>query len=315
MANPCRMASLLTIVVVATIGCPMGNKQTLVFEGKTRTYTLHVPAMHSVKTPMPLAVLLHPAFLSGDRMQRLTGFNRIADQYGYIVAYPDGVRRVWNLESESDGRPLGGSRANDAGFIHALIDDLQQRYPIDPTRIYIAGASAGSMLTHRLVTQSPRFAAAATVMGTFPQKLLTQDASQRPIPMLIIHGTDDRIVPYAGGNVNLGPGASINLLSAPDTATHYAARNLCERPTKPATLIDADPADGTRTHRTLYPNGRDGATVVLYAVEGGGHTWPGQASTLLTFLIGRISRDFSASEAIGAFFAAHPTPSPAPPPP
>jgi polyhydroxybutyrate depolymerase len=57
--------------------------------------------------------------------------------------------------------------------------------------------------------------------------------------------------------------------------------------------------------RVSYPACRSSSEVVLYRVEGGGHTWPGGVQYLPSFVIGPTSRSVSASEAIWRFFARH----------
>jgi polyhydroxybutyrate depolymerase len=68
------------------------------------------------------------------------------------------------------------------------------------------------------------------------------------------------------------------------------------------TLPDADPDDGTRTSIRKWEGCKDDADVLLYTVEGGGHTWPGGWQYLGERMIGKTSRDFDASEAIWTFF-------------
>ena len=68
---------------------------------------------------------------------------------------------------------------------------------------------------------------------------------------------------------------------------------------------DRDPHDGTRVKCTRYVNESDGTEVILYAVEGGGHTWPGGFQYLPAWIIGKTSRDIDANEVIWAFFKRH----------
>ncbi|NMD03070.1 MAG: phospholipase, partial [Bacteroidales bacterium] len=56
---------------------------------------------------------------------------------------------------------------------------------------------------------------------------------------------------------------------------------------------------------TRYVNESDGTEVILYAVEGGGHTWPGGFQYLPAWIIGKTSRDIDANEVIWAFFKRH----------
>ena len=52
-----------------------------------------------------------------------------------------------------------------------------------------------------------------------------------------------------------------------------------------------------------YGPGRDGAEVVLYKIEGGGHTWPGRQPRL--FFLGRSTKIISANDLMWEFFLRH----------
>ncbi len=49
-----------------------------------------------------------------------------------------------------------------------------------------------------------------------------------------------------------------------------------------------------------------GPRVAFYAVDGGGHTWPGGPQYLPRFLVGSTTRTFDASQVIVDFFAGVP---------
>ena len=61
--------------------------------------------------------------------------------------------------------------------------------------------------------------------------------------------------------------------------------------------------DGTHIVRTCYGPGRDGSEVVLYLVEGGGHTWPGRPPLPLS--LGKSTGNLDANDVIWDFFRRH----------
>jgi polyhydroxybutyrate depolymerase len=63
--------------------------------------------------------------------------------------------------------------------------------------------------------------------------------------------------------------------------------------------------DGTRVRRETYPSCADGAAVVFYIVEGGGHTWPGGPSYTSGAAIQRSTHDIDATTVLWRFFQAH----------
>jgi polyhydroxybutyrate depolymerase len=69
---------------------------------------------------MPLVLVFHGGNGRGRSVQRNSGFNDLADQKGFFVAYPDGIDRHWN-----DGRlDTDNPDVDDVGFVAALIDHL-----------------------------------------------------------------------------------------------------------------------------------------------------------------------------------------------
>jgi polyhydroxybutyrate depolymerase len=132
-------------------------------------------------------------------------------------------------------------------------------------------------------------------------------APLRAVSVLIINGTDDPLVPWAGGDVHLGPLELGQVLSVADTVKFWVSNNKCASLPLVTQLPDKDPSDGTTVRKETYGGCEDGAEVVLYAVEGGGHTWPGGLQYSPESIIGRTSRDFDASEVIWQFFKEHPT--------
>ena len=125
----------------------------------------------------------------------VTGFNALAEDQGFIVAYPNGVNNGWNTSSPFPG----GSTADDVGYIGALRDTLVAQFSIDTTRIYATGFSAGGYMSHKLGCESPKcFAAIASVSGTINNGDVAGCMPQHTPGVLQIHGTSDFIVSYNG---------------------------------------------------------------------------------------------------------------------
>jgi polyhydroxybutyrate depolymerase len=253
-----------------------------------------------VKPGAPLVIALHGRLGQGRNQAKLTGLDAVADEAGFIVVYPDGVNRSW-----ADGRgttPADRQGVDDVGFLSTLIDDFIAKHGVDPHRVYVTGMSNGGMMSFRLACElSGRVAAIAPVAALMSEKLADTCKPSRPVPVMAVAGTEDPLVPFHGGPVSGDRGP---VLSAADTFTRWAAWNGCPSGVPTVTkLEDRAPDDGTRVRREALTNCRDGSEVVLYAVEGGGHTWPGGQQYLRESLIGRTSKDVDASRAIWAFFA------------
>jgi polyhydroxybutyrate depolymerase len=274
-------------------------------DGTRRTYLVYSPASLTASRPAPLVLVFHGGFGSGADLAPRIGMNAVADRAGFVVAYPDGLDKHWN-----DGRETTADGANDVGFTVALIERIRSRRAIDPQRIYATGLSNGGYFTLRLACElTNTFAAVAPVMATFPKPLQERCRPANRIPLLLIGGTDDPLVPWNGGDLNRGRqlgGRGGTVISVPDTIEFWRKHNGCSATPLRTMLPDRSPDDGTRVTRTQYEACQNDAQVVLLAVEGGGHTWPGAAERpAIARFVGRTSRDISASEVIWDFFSRH----------
>lgn len=301
-----RRVALGTAFVVAVLtGCPGANGgvryETLMHGGLERTYAIFVPsALHDDVAP-PLVLVLHGGRGNARKMMYLTGFNAIAEREGFVVVYPEGIGNQWN-----DGRGVSFGRedftdVDDVGFINSLLDTVIAGYGVDPARVYVTGASNGGMMSHRLACElSHRFAAAAPVIANMPEPFADTCDPTEPISILAINGTDDALVPYEGGIVARDPDRG-RVISVDETIALWLEHNGITSEPEVTLLPDTDPDDGTRVTRERH-HGDNGIDVVLYRVDGGGHTWPGGPAYQRQRLLGTVSRDFSASETIWEFF-------------
>ncbi|HPO86033.1 MAG TPA: PHB depolymerase family esterase [Candidatus Hydrogenedentes bacterium] len=269
-------------------------------DGLKRTFRFVLPTNTAHGKSLPLVLVLHGGFGTGEKMAKLSGFDILARREGFIVVYPDGVNRHWN-----DGRGQH-SDADDVGFIRKLIDHFIGRFGADPTRVYVTGASNGGMMALRLACElSDKIAAVAPVIASMPEPLIGMCRPTHPMPVLIMNGEQDPLVPWNGGEVRFQRRKLGKVVSTPNTVSFWVRYNGCQSEPRVEFLPDLSPGDGTRIRVERYDGGREGSEVVLYAVEGGGHTWPGGPSYLPKWLIGKTSRDIQASEVIWDFFKKH----------
>lgn len=277
----------------------LGAFASLIVGGVTRTYVLHVPP-HAPKSPA-LIVAFHGHLGSGANMEKLSGFDAPSDRKGFIVAYPDGLQRGWN-----DGRTGGSNTADDLGFATALVATLERQYGVDPERVYFTGFSNGATFSqYAACKMSTTVAAIAAVSGSMPVDDRPGCSPQRAISVLEIAGTDDPIMPYAGGEIELLGMARGAVLSF-DATTQYWAQNAgCEAKPQVTALAPIAPADGTSVQRAAYQGCRDGSAVVAYTVKGAGHTWPGGEQYLPRALIGISSTQLDATQTIVDFLLSH----------
>lgn len=303
------MRWLLPLAAVAALlaNCPgPAQADELIVDGATRTYSIHLPAGRPPSRPVPLVLAFHGGGGAGRSMAGLTGFDRLSDRDGFIVAYPDGLHRHWN-----DGRATIVEKSDDVGFVAALIAQLERRYAVDRRRIFAAGISNGGMFAARLACEmADRIAAVAIVAANMPADLAPRCAPARAISVLQINGTADPLMPFGGGTVGLvfGAGLGGRVLSVADTLALWARLDHCGQAAPPATLPPLAPSDRTTVRRIAHESCAEQSELVLYEIDGGGHAWPGGPQYFPRAVVGRASRQLDASATILRFFANHPMP-------
>jgi polyhydroxybutyrate depolymerase len=271
-------------------------------EGVARSYLVYSPpaARKRGAALPPVLMVLHGGGGRARQIMDFTRFNAIAAREGLVALYPQGLDRGWNDGREFQGRD---SRKDDVGFLLAVLDDVERHgIGIDRRAVGVTGISNGGFMAMRMACDAAgRIAGIAAVTATMPAETGSRCRASRPVPVLVINGTRDPLVPYEGGNVRVFGRNRGAVWSTGRTMEFWAKVNGCSGAPRSAALGDRDPSDGTTTIRHDY-QGCGRVPVTLLEVQGGGHTWPGGSQYLPNALVGPVSRDFDASEAIVAFF-------------
>jgi polyhydroxybutyrate depolymerase len=267
-----RIAAHLAILIVVA-GCaapgsaaPQGFSEgstvhTMNFGGLDRSYRVYIPA--GLPTPAPLVVMLHGGFGSAQQAERAYGWDQLADSAKFVVAYPDGVGRAWNVNG-CCGRPAQ-ENVDDVGFITAVVNEIGGNVGVDAKRVYATGISNGGMMAYTLACNTSTYAA----IGPDSATQLDPCKSAHPISVMHIHGTADRLIRYNGG-----PGMGVAHIDGPAVADlNWFWRNV-DRCGAPA--VSTNGAETTSTADCA-----DGRNVVLITVDGGGHEWPSFATQTL----------------------------------
>lgn len=295
-----RPQSTPTPTMLATPALGRTYQETLQSGGLARTYMVYTAGSYDGKRAVPLVLVLHGGGGKSVNMNKLTHFNDVADKEGFIIAYPDGISKSW-----ADGRDTraGTKGVDDVGFLSGVIDAVSAKWKIDAARVYVTGISNGGFMTQRLACElSDKIAAAASVASTISKKIADQRVPTRPVPMLFIFGDKDPLVPIGGGEVKIGAGGQI--LPLKEAVQKWVDQDGCIS----APMITDMPnlvEDGTYVTRTMYSPCDGKAEVVLYLIQGGGHTWPGGLQYLPPLVIGKTNRDIDASKVIWEFFKQH----------
>jgi len=304
-----KLRFLPCLLLAASLASPVHAEQ-MRSGGQARSYTAIVPPG---ARGLPLVLVLHGNLQQGSDMRERTSWAQVAARHGFVAVFPDGLNRSWadlrSAQERGGHSPPAGT--DDAAFLLALVDHYVAAGIADPHRIYVTGVSNGGAMTMTLACRHPeRFAAAASVVMEFTPTVEAACHPSRPIPLLLMNGTADPLIPYAGGRFH-DRRKNADYLSTPDTLAFWRKANGCQAgDAKQSALPDRDRSDRSTITRidSRCPAGRE---VVLYRVDGGGHRLPddmadAQHPRLVDALLGPQNRDIGAPELIWQFFASQP---------
>ncbi|NUM25927.1 MAG: hypothetical protein HUU49_04945 [Candidatus Buchananbacteria bacterium] len=266
---------------------PQSGEQTLLHNGITRTYVVHLPKDNEKKQNLPLVIVLHGGGGDIESIQTITSFNQAADNNVFVAAYPQGTGvtylgktfGTWNAGTCCP--PATTNDSDDVGFIKDLISELHKKYAIDLRRVYVTGLSNGAQLSYRLACElSDHITAIAPVSGIAPFDGLKKCQPQKPVPIFHIHGTNDPCVFVAGGNCG-GCFASLTSALGLESQPHiWLCSDLDSYLKAWATIYDLD-INQTKTYHTdsldclTYTDATNNHPITKCLVSNNGHTWAG----------------------------------------
>jgi polyhydroxybutyrate depolymerase len=289
------VAPLLLFLVTGKEALGPGDHTRKVQVGEvTRSYLMHIPPSYDPKKKTPVVVAFHGAIMTPEMMTQFSGLNKKADEAGFIVVYPTGTGSGLFLTWNAGGFWKIANNSDDVGFVNKLLDDLPRVANIDPKRIFATGVSNGAMMCYRVAAElSERIAAIAPVSGT----MVSDDFKpKRPVPVMHFHGTADMLVPFGEA------GKKTAIRGVDDCLQMWIKVDGC--PKEPTVKELPNRADKLHVTRKTYGPGKEGSEVILYTIEGGGHTWPGMPPPVEW--IGRSTMNISANDLMWDFFKRHP---------
>ncbi len=247
--------------------------------GRTRTYRIHVPPAITPEQAVPLVVVLHGAGQDANDIRAQSRFDDVADERAVLVAYLDAVEGLTGTWAFF-GMPGYINGIDDTQFLVDVIDTLALTFAIDRDRVYAAGYSNGGLFAHQLGCQlRGTLAAISSVAASLSGVVRPLCTAESVIPAVFFHGTEDAIFPWTG---------AADFMAVEEMLRLWAELSQCASGPTVSTLPDLGD-DGTTVRRHDYADCALSDRISLYAVEGGGHTWPN-------------SPDIAASEVMMEFF-------------
>lgn len=281
--------------------------------GLERRFLVHVPA--DVAEPRAVVFVLHGGGGEGlgvaeDGKSPLSVFRSVADREGFVAIYPEGqpARDRQRLIGWTDCRAdnAAASGADDIGFLAALIESVRSAYALPSERIFMAGSSNGAQMSQAFAFHHPEMVGAiASNAGNLPEVPRPgpcTDGPSQPIPILLMIGTADTQMPFAGGCVaNLGGACQRGrVISAEETRDRWLDINGLDGVSPTETIIDIEAADAGAAHRFIYGGS---APVEWWRLDGAGHAAASRTVPVKTSRIAGVqNQDVEFAEVAWSFF-------------
>lgn len=308
------IAAIFTLPVIYPVCAATITSETIVRPEGIRGYLLAQPTQaHTGK--LPLVIVLHG---NGASVSMTFGKEKIndpaaawldlVDREHLLVLAPDGWKGSNDKQGWNDCRADAPTnpKTDDVGFLSALIDKAIAEHNADPNQIFITGASNGGTMTYRAAIElGPRLAAVSVSSALMSATSLCQ-SPKHPLPILFMHGTDDKIAPYAGGVVGHrlsgGRGSGIGMEESIKIWRELA--QLPESPTVTA-IPHRDKSDVTSATRYVWGNDTKQLQIAFLKITKGGHVQPSisrRLSWIVVAFLGEQNADVEFAEETWAFF-------------
>ncbi len=272
-----------------------------------RTYKLYIPSGFTGQ-PLPLLIMLHGCTQSAVDFARGTRMNILAEKELCFVAYPEQGQsannsKCWNWYLSNNQQRGSGEPSLIAGITRQIMGN----YPVDASRVYVAGLSSGGAMAAIMAATYPDLYAAVGVHSgiaygaaqDLPSALKTmqQGATRqaRPLrqapPIIIFHGDRDTTVSPLNADRTLAQW----LQAAPE------GNSSRKSPVREA-VVSGQVAGGRAYTRGIYTDAAGRILAEKWLIRQSGHAWSGGSS-------GGSYTDPQGPDASGEmlrFFAEHP---------
>ena len=264
--------SLLLIfltVLLVSLPCQAGHfvDDSVKVDGHMRHMAMYLP--DGLQVDAPLVFILHGY---GAGIWRENPMLAAADRHGFAVCLPQGLKDPKGEPSWNVGYPSQqGWKVDDVKALCRMARYVQQRYHLSRANTFLTGASNGGEMCYLMAySKQSTFKAVAPIAGLTMAWIYQQMEAPRPIPLMEIHGTEDRVSEWAGDMENKGGWGAY--LPVPIAIGYWVAKNRCTQET--VERVDTPFSDkGHPVIKHRYTSPTTGCDVWLYEVLGGVHGW------------------------------------------
>ena len=238
--------------------------------GMDRTYWLYLP--ENLPENAPLVILLHGYKASAENYR--PEMIAVAQENGFALCYPQGAvdgrgKTCWNV-----GYPFQEDlKTDDVDFLCSLAKHLQKKHNLSSQNTFLTGMSNGGEMCYLMAYLKPDvFAAFAPIAGLSMEWSYKKYEAKKPVPMMEVHGTEDKTSKWEGDPFNEGGWGSY--LAVPQAVAYWAAQARCtHEETTELPLVRNKVV--LHTYKGGEPAWKGGPAIEvrLYEVIGGKHTW------------------------------------------
>lgn len=267
-----KLTLLLTFFNLGTVKAQLIT-DSLLIEGHYRTFNYNDPGGDKNSS---LMFVMHGSGGNGKEMVATTRkLEEKSKKENLLLVYPDGYKHYWNECRKAATSEANIENINENAFFEGMINYFKNRYHINEKKVFAAGTSGGGQMAYKLALTMPeKFRAVTAVIANLPDtNNMDCIEVKRPVPIMIINGTEDPLNPYKGGMMVLG-NVTFGYVRSTDRTFKYWA-TLAGYTGKPdeENLPDSDPSDGRTIVRYTYKK-KGKPEIVLLKVIGGKHDYP-----------------------------------------
>lgn len=237
-----------------------------------RRYKIFTPSRAlGTAEPLPLLIMLHGCSQTPDDFAKGTRMNALAEELGLFVVYPAQPSRAHPTRCWNWFRP--GDQVRDAGepaLIASLTGHVLDSHPVDRSRVYVAGLSAGASAALVLAAAYPEVFAAVGAHSGLPVGAARDNASAM---IAMQRGNPGQRLSAAVPTIAFS--GSVDHVVNPRNARFIAIRALESFPSLRAKEIAGRAPDGHSYLKTTHRVGKGRPLVEQWVVKGCGHAWSG----------------------------------------
>jgi acetylxylan esterase len=136
---------------------------------------IYVPDKLAAKPAVIVAI--HHCQGTGTSYYQSTPYAKLADQYGFVVIYPESPYSgtCWDVSSKKSLTHNGGGNSNS---IANMVAYTLQKYKGDAGKVFVTGSSSGAMMTNVMAATYPELFKAATAYSGVPAGCFLSTANQ-----------------------------------------------------------------------------------------------------------------------------------------